>query len=189
MIRTTLFAALFATAGIATAAPVNYNVDPTHTYAAYEVGHLGLSTQSGVFTKISGQLTVDEAAKSGKVNISIDAASLQTFLADRDKHLKSADFFNVEKFPTLTYQSDKVVFKGGKPASVEGKLTLLGVTKPVTLKLLNVTKAKHPMSGLETWGANAETTIKRSEFGMKTFIPAVSDEVTLKIAIEASKAK
>ena len=87
MIRTALFAALFATAGAAFAAPVSYNIDPTHTYASYEVNHLGLSVQAGTFTKISGKLTVDEAAKSGAVDVSIDAASLQTFLGDRDKHL------------------------------------------------------------------------------------------------------
>lgn len=189
MIRTTLFATLFASAGLAFAAPTSYSIDPSHTYAAYEVGHLGLSSQSGVFTKISGNLSVDEAAKSGNVDITIDAASLQTFFADRDKHLKSADFFNVEQFPTLTYKSDKVVFKGNKPAAVEGKLTLLGVTKPVTLQLVNVNKAKHPMTGKESWGANAVATIKRSEFGMKTFIPAVSDEVKLSIVLEASKAE
>jgi len=188
MIRTALFAALFASAGVAVAAPASYDVDPTHTFAGYEVNHLGLSLQHGTFTKISGKLSVDEAAKSGNVDITIDAASLQTFFADRDKHLKSADFFNVEQFPTLTYKSDKVVFKGNKPAAVEGKLTLLGVTKPVTLKLVNVTKAKHPMTGTESWGANAVATIKRSEFGMKTFIPAVSDEVKLNIVLEASKA-
>lgn len=189
MIRTTLFAALFATSASVFAAPVSYTIDPQHTYAAYEVNHLGLSSQSGLFTKISGALSVDEAAKSGKVDITIDAASLQTFLAERDKHLKSADFFNVEKFPTLTYKSDKVVFKNGKPASVEGKLTLLGVTKPVTLTLLNVSKAKHPMTGKENWGANAVASIKRSEFGMKTFLPAISDEVKLNIALEAAKAE
>lgn len=187
MIRTALASSLLLASVFAHAAPVGYNVDPTHTYAAYEVGHLGLSLQSGVFTKIDGKLSVDEAAKSGNVDITIDAASLQTFLADRDKHLKSADFFNVEKFPTLRYQSDKVVFAGGKPAKVEGKLTLLGVTKPVTLTLDKVSKGKNPMTGIETWGANATATIKRSEFGMKTFLPAISDDVTIKIAIEATR--
>ena len=189
MIRTTLFAALFATAGAAFAAPVSYNIDPTHTFASYEVNHLGRSVQAGTFTKISGKLTVDEAAKTGAVDVTIDAASLQTFLGDRDKHLKSADFFNVEKFPTLTYKSTAVEFKNGKPAAVKGNLTLLGVTKPVTLKLVNVTKAKHPMTGAENWGANAVATIKRSEFGMKTFLPAISDEVKLNIALEAAKAE
>jgi len=168
MIRTTLFAALFATAGAAFAAPVSYNIDPTHTYASYEVNHLGLSVQAGTFTKISGKLTVDEAAKTGAVDVTIDAASLQTFLGDR---------------------STAVEFKNGKPAAVKGNLTLLGVTKPVTLKLVNVTKAKHPMTGAENWGANAVATIKRSEFGMKTFLPAISDEVKLNIALEAAKAE
>lgn len=186
MIRTTLFAALFATTGAAMAAPVTYTVDPTHTYASYEVNHLGLSVQHGTFTKVNGTLVVDDAAKRAQVDVTIDAASLQTFLGDRDTHLKSADFFNVAKFPTLTYKSTDVSFKNGKPALVNGNLTLLGVTKPVTLKLVNVSKAKHPMTGKEAWGANAVATIKRSEFGMKTFLPAISDDVTLNIVLEAS---
>ncbi|MFC3626399.1 YceI family protein [Vogesella amnigena] len=189
MIRTTLFAALFASAGLAVAAPVDYNIDPTHTYAAYEVNHLGLSLQHGTFTKISGKVVVDEAAKKGSVDVTIDANSLQTFLGDRDTHLKSADFFNVAKFPTLNYKSSAVIFKGGKPAEIQGNLTLLGVTKPVTLTLSRVSKGKNPMSGVETWGANAVATIKRSEFGMKTFVPAISDEVKLSIALEATQAQ
>ena len=190
MTRTLIASALLATlAATAHAAPATYAIDPTHTFASYEVNHLGLSTQSGTFTKVAGKLTVDEAAKSGSVDVTIDAASLETFLGDRDKHLKSPDFFNVEKFPTLTYKSTAVEFKNGKPAEVKGNLTLLGVTKPVTLKLVNVTKAKHPMTGAESWGANAVATIKRSEFGMKTFIPAISDEVKLNIVLEASKAE
>ncbi|CUA82567.1 MULTISPECIES: YceI family protein [Gulbenkiania] len=185
MTHTLLASALFAFAGAAIAAPVSYTIDPAHTYAGYSVNHLGLSKQSGLFTKVGGTVVVDESAKSGKVDVTIDAASLQTFLADRDAHLKGPEFFNVEKFPTLTFQSDKVVFHGSKPAEVQGKLTLLGVTRPVTLKLVNVNKAKNPMSGKETWGANATTRIKRSEFGMKAFLPAISDEVDLGIALEA----
>ncbi|MEQ6289344.1 YceI family protein [Vogesella sp. GCM10023246] len=189
MIRTALFAALFASAGVAVAAPANYDVDPTHTFAGYEVNHLGLSLQHGTFTKVSGKLSVDEAAKKGSVDVSIDANSLQTFLGDRDTHLKSADFFNVAKFPTLTYKSTAVVFKGDKPATVQGNLTLLGVTKPVTLTLARVSKGKNPMTGVETWGANAVATIKRSDFGMKTFVPAIGDEVKLNITLEATAAQ
>ena len=187
MIRTALFAALFATAGAAFAAPVSYNVDPTHTYASYEVNHLGLSTQTGTFTKVAGKLTVDEAAKSGSVDITIDAASLQTFLGDRDKHLKSADFFNVEKFPTLTYKSTAVEFKNGKPAEVKGNLTLLGVTKPVTLKMESFHLMPHPMLKKDALGANAVTKVKRSEFNMGKYTPYVGDDVTIEIAVEAIK--
>ena len=188
MIRSTLALALVAASAAVFAAPTTYTIDSTHTYAAYEVNHLGLSLQSGSFTKVEGQLNIDAAAKTGAVNVKIDANSLNTFLPDRDKHLKSADFFNVEKFPTLTYQSSKVVFKGQKPVEVQGQLTLLGVTRPVTLKLTHVALAKNPMSGKETYGANAVATIKRSEFGMKTFAPAISDEVKLSFVLEAIKA-
>lgn len=189
MIRTALFTALLAAAGVAYAAPINYDVDPTHTFAAYEVNHLGLSLQHGTFTKVSGKLAVDEAAKKGSVDVTIDADSLQTFLGDRDKHLKSPDFFNVAKFPTLSYKSSAVIFKGDKPAEVQGNLTLLGVTKPVNLTLTRVSKGKNPMSGVETWGVNAVANIKRSEFGMKTFLPAIGDDVQLNITLEATQAQ
>jgi len=190
MMKKTLFAVAFSTfAAAAWAAPVTYNVDPTHTVAQYEVRHLGFSVQSGSFTKASGHVVLDQQAKQGDVDITIDTNSLQTFLAARDTHLKSKDFFNVEKYPTITFKSSDLKFVGDKLVSLNGNLTILGVTKPVTLTVTNFGGGKNPMSGQETYGANAETTIKRSDFGMMTFLPAIADNVTLKVTIEAVKAQ
>ncbi|GGY27858.1 YceI family protein [Paludibacterium paludis] len=171
------------------AAPATYAVDPSHTYAQYTVNHLGFSEQIGLFAKVGGTVTLDTEARDGAVDIKIDAASLQTFWAARDKHLKGPDFFNVEKYPSLTFTSDKLVFAGETLSEVQGKLTLLGVTRPVTLKVTHFKGGKNPMSGIETYGANAETVIRRSEFGMKTYVPAIADEVKLNIVIEAQRTK
>jgi polyisoprenoid-binding protein YceI len=185
-LQQTLLATVFAgLAASAFAAPVTYAVDPTHTYAGYEISHMGFSLQSGAFTQTSGTVVLDSTAKKGNVDISIDANSLNSNLAARDKHLKSADFFNVAKYPTITFKSNDLVFNGDQLAEVKGNLTLLGVTKPVTLKVTNFHGGKHPMAGKQAYGANAETTIKRSDFGMSKMVPAIGDDVKLNIVIEA----
>jgi polyisoprenoid-binding protein YceI len=181
-----LIAALLASASAVTfAAPVNYDIDSSHTYARYEINHMGFSLQSGTFTQISGTVALDTTAHQGAINVSIAANSLQTFFPARDKHLKSEAFFNVGKYPTLTYKSDKLVFSGDKLAEVKGELTLLGVTRPVTLQVTQFHGGVNPMSGKEQYGANAVAHIKRSEFGMTTFLPAISDDVELNFVIEA----
>ncbi|WP_373974744.1 YceI family protein [Chitinibacter sp. SCUT-21] len=170
----------------AVAAPVTYNVDPSHTYASFEINHLGFSTQRGSFQKTDGVITLDQEKKTGSVDITIDTASLNTGWAARDKHLTSEDFFNVGKFPTMTFKSKSFKFDGDKLSSVSGDFTLLGVTKPLTLNVSAFKCAPHPMSKKPTCGADAVATIKRSEFGMAAYVPAVSDEVTLRIQVEAS---
>ncbi|WP_028456150.1 YceI family protein [Chitinilyticum litopenaei] len=185
-----LIATLLAAAGSAVAAPVNYTIDQSHTYPQFTVDHLGFSTQHGRFNKTSGAIVLDQAAKTGSVDISIDTASIDTGWAKRDEHLKSEDFFNVAKFPAMTFKSKNLKFAGDKLVSVSGDFTLLGVTKPLTL---NVSTFKcvdsHPMAKKPWCGADATATIKRSEFGMNTYVPAVGDEVKLTIQIEAMAAK
>ncbi|WP_410497788.1 YceI family protein [Chitinibacter sp. S2-10] len=170
----------------ATAAPVAYSVDPSHTFATFEINHLGYSTQRGAFDKTSGTITVDLEKKTGSADISIDTASLDTGWDARDKHLKSEDFFNVEKFPSMTFKGTNFKFDGDKLSSVSGDFTLLGVTKPLTLQVTSFKCAPHPMSKKPACGADAVATIKRSEFGMSAYVPAVSDEVTLRIQVEAA---
>lgn len=189
MQRTLLATLMLSLASFSMARPVSYDVDPSHTLAQYQVDHLGFSMQSGYFTKLSGKVTLDLAAHSGSVDISIDTDSLQTFWPARDKHLKSAAFFNVEKYPAMIYKANKLVFDGDKLTQVIGSLTLLGVTRPVTLDVTHFHGGKNPMSGVEQYGANAVAHIKRSEFGMKTFLPAIGDDVTLNLTIEAHQMK
>ncbi|WP_028452317.1 YceI family protein [Chitinilyticum aquatile] len=185
-----LITALLATAGFATAAPMNYSIDQSHTYPQFEVDHLGFSTQHGRFNKTTGTIVLDQAAKTGSVDISIDAASIDTGWAKRDEHLKSEDFFNVAKFPAMTFKSKSLKFEGEKLVAVSGDFTLLGVTKPLTLKVENFKCVEsHPMAKKPWCGADATATIKRSEFGMKTYVPAVGDDVKLTIQIEAMGGK
>lgn len=163
----------------------SYTVDPKHTFPNFEVNHLGLTHQRGRFNSTSGKLTLDLAARKGTVEIEVDTRTINTGLEELEKHLKNEDFFNVEKFPRMTFRSTKVEFEGDKPRSVHGDLTLLGVTKPVTLTITSFNCRVHPMNKKYMCGADATATIKRSDFGMTYAIPAVSDEVKLLITVEA----
>lgn len=165
----------------------SYTIDVRHTFPTFEVNHLGFSTQRGRFNKAEGKIKLDPAAKSGSVELKIDAASIDMGIDEWDKHMKSEDFFNVEKFPAITYKSTRVLFDGDKIVGVEGDLTLLGVTKPVKLAVANFRCGEHPRLKKPMCGADASTTIKRSEFGMKYGLPGVGDDVKLEIPVEAFK--
>lgn len=179
-----MFASVISTAAIAAD---SYTLDPNHSYPHFGVNHLGFSTMYGQFNKTSGKITLDRANKTASVDVEIDAASLSTGHQKLDDHLRSADFFNVKEFPKLVFKSTKVNFKGDTPATVEGNLTLLGVTKPVTLNIDSFKCGAHPMKKSEMCGIDASTMIKRSDFGMKYGLPNVGDDVKLFIDVEAYK--
>lgn len=168
-----------------TAFAETFTVDPRHTFPSFEVSHMGLSTQRGRFNSTAGKITLDRTARTGAIDIEIDASTVSTGLGELEKHLKGEDFFNVEKHPKVTFKSKKVEFEGDMPKSVHGDLTMLGVTKPATLQVSSFNCKIHPMNKKYVCGADASTTIKRSDFGMSYAIPAVSDEVKLLIQIEA----
>ncbi len=170
-----------------TAAADSYTVDPAHTYPNFEIEHLGFSTMHGRFGATTGKITLDPATKSGSIDITIDATSIDTGHAKRDAHLRSDEFFNVGKFPTLTYKATKLKFTGDKLTGADGELTLLGVARPVSLDLTAFRCGPHPMNKKPMCGANATATIKRSEFGLSTYVPAVGDEVKITIEVEAVK--
>ena len=165
----------------------SYTVDPSHTYPNFEINHLGFSTIHGRFGATNGKILLDTAARSGSIDITIDATSIDTGHAKRDTHLKSEEFFNVGKFPTLAYKATSLKFNGDKLTGADGELTLLGVTKPVSLTLTSFNCGPHPMNKKQMCGANATATIKRSEFGLSTYVPAVGDEVKITIGVEAVK--
>ena len=165
----------------------SYTVDPNHTHPSYEINHFGWSTQRGRFDKVSGKISLDRAAKSGTVDITIEVASVSTGVSKLDDHLKSEDFFNAAKFPAMTFKSKAVHFSGDKPASVDGELTLLGVTKPVTLVIAAFQCAPNQFVKKEACGADATANIKRSEFGMTKYVPGLGDDVKLLINVEAFK--
>ena len=177
----------------AVAAPETYTLDPFHTYPNFTVDHLGFSTIYGRFDKSSGKFTLDKAAKTGSLDLVVETASINA--ADnekgnrqrsRDDHLRSPDFFNVAEYPRMTYKSTGVKFNGDNLATVEGNLTLLGVTKPLVLQMDRWRCGPHPFNKKEMCGGNVSGTLKRSDFGMKFGLPvAVSDEVKLMIGFEA----
>ncbi|TJZ65196.1 YceI family protein [Chitiniphilus eburneus] len=184
--KKTLIASLLALAATAAiAAPQTYELDSTHTYPRFEINHLGFSIQHGTFDKTSGTIVLDTEKKAGSVDITVDTSSLDTGLEKRDAHLKSEDFFNVAKFPTATFKSNKLKFDGDKLVAVDGNFTLLGVTKPLTLNIENFKCGQHPMAKKQWCGAEATATFKRSDYGMTAYVPAVGDEVKLTIQVEA----
>jgi len=181
-------AAVFATfAAPAFAAPEVYTVDPRHTFPAFEVSHFGMSLQRGRFNKTTGKITVDREAKSGSVDVTIDAASVDTGEPKLGDHLRAADFFNAAAHPNITFKGTKFNFDGDKVKSVDGELTMVGVTKPVTLTAQQFNCGNHPMNKKAMCGAEFTTTVKRSEWGMKYALPAVADDVLLRINVEAFK--
>jgi polyisoprenoid-binding protein YceI len=173
----------------ATAQVENFVIDQYHTVPYFEVDHLGFATMRGRFDRATGKFSIDWKAKSGSVDLSIPTGTVSTGDTDRDarartrdEHLKNADFFNVQEFPTMTFKSTKVVFKGDNPELVEGNLTLLGVTKPVTLKLERWKCGSDMRTQGKRYqcGGNATGSFKRSDFGMKYGLPAaLGDEVKL----------
>ena len=172
-------------AGAALAAPVTYTVDGAHTFPRFSYTHFGYSTQLSSFSKTSGKVVFDVEAKSGSVDIEIDMTSVNTGSTDFNGHIQGEDFLDTAKFPKATFKSTKVVFEGDKPKSIEGQLTIKGVTKPVTLSVTGFEAKPHPMAKKPALGANAFTNIKRSEFNAAKYVPYVADEVRIDISIEA----
>ncbi len=165
----------------------NYTIDPEHTYPNFAISHLGFSTLQGRFNKSSGKLVMDVAKKTGSVEITIDATSLDTAHEKRDKHLKSPDFFNAGEFPQITFKSTKTTFTGDKVTAVDGNLTIMKATKPVTLTVTSMKCDIHPFNKKSVCGFDATTKIKRSDFGINYGLPAIGDDVTLMIEVEAIK--
>ena len=188
MQRLTVFAFATALSSAALAAPETYIIDPNHTMPRFEYSHLGYSIQLSRFDKTSGKIVLDRAAKTGSVDVVIDAKSVNTGSALFNEHIQGEDYFNTEKYPTITFKSSSLKFDGDKLVAVDGKLTVKGVTKPVTLTVISFQCMPHPMLKKDACGATATTKIKRSEFNAGKSAPYVGDEVTLTIPVEAIKA-
>lgn len=181
---TTAFTGMLSS-GSAFAAPVTYQVDPNHTFPKFSYVHLGLSTQSSSFSKTSGTVVFDAQARTGSVDITIDMKSVNTGSTAFNEHIQGEDFLDTAKHPTATFKSTRVVFDADKPRSIEGLLTIKGVSKPVVLTVTSFLATPHPFNKRQALGANAHTTVKRSEFNAGKFAPLVGDEVRIDIAIEA----
>jgi polyisoprenoid-binding protein YceI len=164
-----------------------YEIDPTHTHVGFTISHMGFSETYGVFKNVSGTLTLDEAKpEASKIDVTIDVASLDTANEKRDEHVKGKDFLDAATYPTMTFKSTKVEVTGKDTATITGDLTLHGVTKPVGLFVKLNKAGPSPMDkSRQVAGFSALGKLKRSDFGITTYIPMIGDEVTLAISTEA----
>ena len=180
----TLAAAL---AAPAVAAPDTYVLDSAHSFPRFSYNHFGYSTQVSRFNKTTGKIIYDKEAKTASVDIVSDATSVDSGFPVFNEHLRGEDFFDTAKYPTATFKSTKVVFEGDKPSAIEGDLTIKGITKPVTLTVTSFHAMPHPMKKKDAIGANAFTTVKRSDFNAGKYAPNVGDEIRIDLGVEAIK--
>ncbi len=178
---------MLAGTGAAMAAPETYVVEPNHTYPRFSYNHFGYSIQLSRFNKTSGKIIFDPVAKTGSVEVVIDAKSVDTGSALFNEHIQGEDFLDTAKYPSASFKSTAVRFEGDKPVAIDGNLTLKGVTRPVTLMVSSFQHMPHPMMKKDALGANASVTVKRSDFNAGKHAPYVGDEVTITIAVEAIK--
>jgi polyisoprenoid-binding protein YceI len=169
------------------AADQTYVIDPVHSQPQWEARHIGFSNQHGNFGKATGKITLDHAARKGSVDVTIDATTIRTYDGRLDAVVKGERFFNVEKFPTLTFKSTSLSFDGDRLVGIDGELTMIGVTKPVSLKVADFHCGEQTFNKKPMCGAEATTTIKRSDWGMTNGInignPA--DEIKITLPVEA----
>ncbi len=185
--RKFVFALIIGVLPYTASAAENFTIDPDHTFPNFRISHLGFSTMHGRFGATQGSFTVDRDNNTGSVEVVIDAASVNTGHKKRDDHLRSPDFLNAVEFPEITYKSTKVRINPDDTATVEGNLTIIGVTQPVTLDVKSMNCGIHPMDPKKekfVCGFDAETKIKRSDFGVKFALPAIGDDMHLFLEVE-----
>jgi len=182
-----LIVALIAAASASAFAADTYAIDPNHTFPSFEADHMGISVWRGKFTRTSGTIELDRTARTGALDITIDATSLDFGHEKMNIHAKKADMFDVAQFPTAQYKSKSMTFVGDNPVAVEGELTLHGVTRPVKLTINKFKCIMHPMLKREVCGADASAEFNRADFGITFGLPRFAPEVKLAIQVEAIK--
>lgn len=172
------------------AAPVTYVLDPNHTFPSFEADHMGgLSVWRGKFNSSSGKVVYDKEAKSGSIDVTVNMSSVDFGVPKLDEHAKSAEIFDVAKYPTATYTGKFTKFNGAAPAEAQGTLSMHGVTKPVTLTINSFLCKPNPMNKKEVCGADASATFNRSDFGVNFGDKyGFKQEVKLLIQVEGSPA-
>ncbi|GGA47597.1 YceI family protein [Dyella nitratireducens] len=189
-LRYVLLAGLLGTALSAQAAPVTYKMDPSHTMVLFSWSHFGFSHPVADIGISDGTLVFDQQDPSkSTVDVTMPLSNLDTHVPALDKHLKEPDFFDADKYPTITFKSTSVQSVGNKHYKVTGDLTVHGVTKPVVLNATLNNVGPHPMTGQQAIGFNATATLKRSDFGLGAYVPKVSDEIQINITTEGSVPK
>ena len=190
MKKISLIAALAALgfAAAAHAESATYAIEPSHTFATFEIGHFNTSTNRGRFNKTSGTVTLDKAAKTGSLDVTVDTSSLDTGTAAFTKHISSEEILNVAANPTAHLVASKFVFNGDKVAEIDGQLTLNGKTNPIVLKAQNYNCYQSPMIKREVCGGDFDATIVRSQYGVSYGLNyGFPDNVHLVIQVEAVK--
>ncbi|MFN3594679.1 MAG: YceI family protein [Thiobacillaceae bacterium] len=162
-----------------------YNLDPSHTIVSFEIRHHGVSQQRGLFTRSQGSAVLDPQGGGGRIEVTIDANAVVTGVDALDRMLRGPAFFNTALHPRIRFVSDSIRYADGRPVEVTGQLTLLGITRPVTLEVRDFTCTQHFLRRVPLCGADVHTTIRRSDFGMTFGLPnLVGDEVKLAIQVE-----
>ena len=187
MKRFALLAIAVSISTAAVAAPETYVIDGTHTLPRFSYSHFGYSTQLSRFDKTSGKIVIDRTAKTGSVDVTIDTTSVDTGYPLFNEHIQGEDFFDTAKYPKATFTSNKMNFEGDKISSVDGVLTIKGVSKSETLTVTSFFCMPHPILKKDACGVNATLTVKRTDFNMGKYAPYVSDEVTINLPVEAVK--
>lgn len=179
--------AVASVATVSMAKPVTYTIDATHTATVFTWDHFGFSTPAGNFSDIQGKIIVDnDKPEKSAVHVTIPLTSINTNVKALDEHLLKADFFDAQKYPTITFKSTKVETKDKKNFKITGDLTIKGITKPVVLDAVLNKQAEHPMAKVPAIGFNATTSFDRSAFGVGAYVPNVGDKITVNITTEAT---
>ena len=172
-------------AGTAQAASEQYTIEPAHTYPSFEVSHQGISYWRGKFNKTSGKIWLDREKQTGRIEITVDTATANFGFPLLDQRVRSEEWFDVEKYPTANYVGDSITFRQGVPVSVNGQLTLRGVTRPVKLDIVEFKCVESPMFKREVCGGDVRAELDRREFGMVQDIFNGNGKVRLQIQVEA----
>jgi len=168
------------------ASGASYTIDRDHTQPSFEFPHMGISVWRGKFTRASGKINYDAAARTGDVNIVVQTASIDYGLKSMNEAAVGSDWLNVDTYPTMVYQG-QIKFEGDKPVAVEGRLTLLGVSNPLTLRINSLKCIPHPIFRREYCGADAEGDLDRADYGLKQYTDAGMGKLHLRIQVEALK--
>lgn len=162
-----------------------YQLDPSRTLPQFEIGNFWLFTERGQFVRTRGTLDYDVEQHTGSLDVAIDAGSLDTGNDERDAVLKGSGWFDVIRYPTITFRSHRFVFEQNRLTAIEGELTMLGMTQPMRLDIARIACGLNPVSRKWRCGADASGMLQRSHFGMRTALPFVGDDVRLRIRVEA----
>ena len=185
MLRIRQLMGLLASLLSAPAWAATYQLDPDRTLPQFEIGNFWLFTERGQFNRTHGILEYDAERHTGRLEVVIDASSLDTGNDERDATLKGAGWFDVSRYPTITFRSQRFIFEQDRLAAIEGELTMLGVAQPMRLEIARIRCGLNPASRKQRCGADASGTLQRSRFGMRSGLPLIGDEVRLRLQAEA----